>query len=46
MIQMLRKDSVNRIDFVWRNLDRLRLDSCIQELMSVILRLDVRNIGN
>ena len=46
MIQMLRKDPVNRIDLVWRNLDRLGLDSRVQELVSVVLRLDVRNIGN
>jgi hypothetical protein len=43
---MLRKYPVDRIDLVWRNLDGFRLDSRIQELVSVILRLDLWNVGN
>jgi len=46
MIQMLRKYPVDRIDLVRRNLDRFRLDSRIQELMTMILCLDVWNVGN
>jgi len=46
MIQVLRKYPVDRVDLVWRNLDGFRLDSRIQELMSVVLRFNVRNIGN